>query len=105
MDELLGDDCFRILDNPEYILFYFTAPWCVPCQKITPYFIQLMNTYDSSKILFYKIDIDKDENDEISNKCLVESVPSFLLFKDRNYKERVSGANLKKIKQMIDKYV
>ena len=26
-------------------------------------------------------DIDKDENDEISNKCLVESVPSFLLFK------------------------
>ena len=34
MEEITGDDCFRVLDKPEYIFFYFTASWCGPCKKI-----------------------------------------------------------------------
>ena len=31
-----GDDCFKVLDNKNLLLFYFTASWCGPCKKISP---------------------------------------------------------------------
>ena len=36
MESLVGDECFTCLDKSQYIIFYFTASWCGPCQKIYP---------------------------------------------------------------------
>lgn len=105
MEEIKGDDCFRKLDLNQYIIFYFTASWCAPCQKIAPEIIKLSNQLDSDKIIIFKIDIDNEENNEICEKCNITSVPSFLIFKNRNYLDRVKGANLEKIKEMIGKNV
>lgn len=101
MEEIKGDDCFRKLDLEQYLIFYFTASWCGPCQKIAPEIVKLSNELDNSKIIFFKIDIDEEDNNEICEKCEIKSVPSFLLFKNRNYLDRVQGANLNKIKEMI----
>ena len=97
-----GDECFTSLDNEGYILYYFTASWCGPCQRIWEDFLKLTDSY--SNILFFKIDISDDENNEICEKCKVESVPSFLLFKDRTYIERITGANLQAVSTMLNKY-
>ena len=40
----------------------------------------------------------------ICEKCNVDSVPSFLLFKDRTYIERITGANLEAVSIMLNKY-
>lgn len=96
-----GDECFTSLDNEGYIIYYFTASWCGPCQRIWEDFLKLTESYPN--ILFFKIDISDDENNEICEKCNVESVPSFLLFKDRNYVNRITGANLQKVKEMLNK--
>ena len=96
-----GDECFTNLDNEGYILYYFTASWCGPCQRIWEDFLKLTNNYPN--ILFFKIDISDDENNEICEKCNVESVPSFLLFKDRTYIERITGANLNAVSTMLNK--
>ena len=101
MEEIQGDDCFRKLDLEQYVIFYFTASWCAPCQRIAPEIVNLSNELDETKIKFFKIDIDQEENNEICEKCEIKSVPSFLLFKNRNYLNRVQGANLEKIKEMI----
>ena len=102
MEDISGDECFSTLDNEGYILYYFTASWCGPCQRIWEEFLELSKKYNT--ILFFKIDISDEDNTEICEKCTVDSVPSFLLFKDRTFIERVVGANLKTLEEMLNKY-
>ena len=102
MNIISGDDCFTTLDQEGYILYYFTASWCGPCQRIWEEFLELSKKYNT--ILFFKIDISDEDNTEICEKCTVDSVPSFLLFKDRTFIERVVGANLKTLEEMLNKY-
>ena len=102
MDVLSGDDCFRKLDEPYYILFYFTASWCGPCQRVYPHLVELMNTYDKNIIQCFKIDIDDDENQELCEKLKIKSVPTFILLKDRNYIDQCQGANIENIQTLIE---
>ena len=102
MEVISGDVCFSTLDQSDYILYYFTASWCGPCQRIWEDFLKLSENY--SNILFFKIDISDEDNTEICDKCNVSSVPSYILFKDRTYIERIVGANLKGLEDMLNKY-
>ena len=102
MNIISGDECFTTLDQEGYILYYFTASWCGPCQRIWGEFLKLSEKY--SNVIFFKIDISDEDNTEICERCKVDSVPSFLLFKDRTYIERIVGANLKSVEDMLDKY-
>ena len=104
MECLIGDNCFRILDKEQYIIFYFTASWCKPCQSIYPDLLKLIETLDNQKIIMYKIDIDDDNNDEICEKCQIKSVPTFLLFKNRTLLSNSLGANIQNVIQMIHNY-
>ena len=61
MEEIQGDDCFRKLDLEQYVIFYFTASWCAPCQRIAPEIVNLSNELDETKIKFFKIDIDQED--------------------------------------------
>tara|TARA_B100000470_G_C19603882_1_gene307873 strand:- start:12 stop:455 length:444 start_codon:yes stop_codon:yes gene_type:complete len=102
MKELVGEECFQILDNKEYILFYFGASWCKPCQEILPSMEDLIREYDQKIIQFYKIDIDNKENKLICEKCKIKVVPSFLLFKERTFINRTKGNNIHSIREMIN---
>ena len=105
MEMISGDDCFKLLDEKKYILFYFTASWCGPCQRVYPHFTKLMESYDPNVIIARKIDIDDDDNFELCRKLDVGSVPNFVLLKDRTYIDRCVGANIDKIQDMIEKNV
>ena len=101
MEEIKGDTCFTVLDNDTYNIFYFTAEWCGPCQEKYPNLLKLLETIDKTKIKMYKIDISEEENNEICEKCYIKSVPTFLLFKDRTYIDKVNGADIDKLLNMI----
>ena len=79
LEEISGDKCFEVLDQDIYIVFYFGASWCGPCQQVLPKLDELSNKYDPNMIRFYKIDIDLEENKIICDKCQIKSVPSFFL--------------------------
>jgi len=95
-----GDDCFKVLDNQNLILFYFTASWCGPCKQVSPVIEELSEKL-KEKVLFYKIQIDDDSNEEICEKCQIKSVPTFILFKNRNSLGIVNGTDINKILTLI----
>lgn len=104
MIEISGDECFNKLDEQGYLVYYFTASWCKPCQRILGDIIKLSED-DNYNVSFYKIEITDEDNNEICEKCGIKSVPSFLLFKDRTYIDRTVGANIKNLKEMIENII
>tara|TARA_Y100000389_G_scaffold65519_1_gene61580 strand:- start:132 stop:452 length:321 start_codon:yes stop_codon:yes gene_type:complete len=105
MNELQGNDCYRVLDNEQLILFYFTASWCGPCQKIYPHILEIIKQIDSNKLQIYKIDIDHDDNQELCEKCQIKSVPSFLLFKKRDCIGQCKGANIQNVIKLLNNHL
>lgn len=101
MKEIIGDDCFRVLDDDNLVLFYFSATWCGPCKKFTPVMEQISEKINN--VNFYKIMIDNDENEEICEKFKIESVPTVFLVKNRTSLGNVSGANINKVLLLIKK--
>ena len=95
-----GDDCFKVLDNKNLILFYFTASWCGPCKKISPVVEELSEKL-KQKVSFYKIQIDDESNEEICEKCQIKSVPTFILLKERNSLGIVNGTDINKLLTLI----
>ena len=91
MSECEGKGC--------YLLFYFTASWCGPCQKIKPLLEKISEGSDSSKLEIYMIDI--DENDKIASEFKIRSVPSFYLYKDKELKGQSGGADIKKVQELL----
>ena len=102
MESVVGDECFKKLDLTQHVLFYFAAGWCKPCQESAPMVEELFKEYDTNKIKFFKVDMVNEDNREFIEKCDVNSIPSFILFKDRNYIERIVGADIEGIKNLIN---
>lgn len=59
-------------------ILYFTAPWCNPCQHTRPIVEQL--NAEASGPRFFIIDV--EEAEQMAKDLEVESVPTFILFKD-----------------------
>jgi len=102
MIEVTEQNIRDILLQSEYLLFYFTAKWCGPCQKIKPMILKLEEGLQTDKIKFYMIDI--DDNDELSEACKITSVPTFILFKDKKEVGQVKGANIVPVADLIKPY-
>ena len=64
------------------VVAWFTASWCGPCKAVTPHIEKLSESVKN--VNFLKIDI--DDNQELAEYHVVGSVPTFIMFTD---KERV----------------
>ena len=102
MESITQDNIRDTINQEEYLLFYFTASWCGPCQRIKPMITELQQGLKSDKIKFYMIDI--DENDELCEKCNVTSVPTFILFKDKKEVGQCKGGNIVSVANLIKPY-
>ena len=89
-----------INSNEGLVIIKFTASWCGPCKKITPVIEELSEKLKEN-VYFYKIQIDDELNEEICEKCKIKSVPTFILFKERNSLGIVNGADINKLLTLI----
>ena len=78
----------QVLDSDKPVLVDFTAGWCQPCKMIEPIVKQLAQDWDG-KVKVVKLDA--DENPNIMTKYGVLGIPTLMLFKSGEVKERMTG--------------
>jgi thioredoxin 1 len=78
----------EVLDADKPVLVDFTAGWCQPCKMIDPIVKQLAQDWDG-KIKVVKLDA--DENPNILMQYGVLGIPTLMLFKSGQVKERMTG--------------
>lgn len=66
----------------------FWAPWCGPCQMMSPILEKLGEDTDFASIC--KINV--DENTATANEYGVQSIPTLIFFKDGKEMQRMVGA-------------
>jgi len=77
-DEIIA----KAKEENKVVLVDYTAAWCGPCKMITPVLDKFAGEADSSKIEFYKVDV--DEASEISHKAGVTAMPTFRAYNTKN---------------------
>ena len=78
----------EVLNADRPVLVDFTAGWCQPCKMIEPIVKQLAQDWDG-KVKVVKLD--SDENPNILTQFGVLGIPTLMLFKGGQVKERVTG--------------
>jgi len=78
----------EVLNADKPVLVDFTAAWCQPCKMIDPIVKQLSQEWDG-KVKVVKLDA--DENPGVLMQYGVLGIPTLMLFKAGEVKERVTG--------------
>ena len=106
MEQIFTDANFKteVLESKTPVFVDFWAPWCGPCQMIGPLVDELATELEGKNIKIGKCNV--DENNETAAAYNVMSIPTFLLFKDGQVVDQLTGGVQKeKLKEIIFKYL
>lgn len=78
----------EVLNAQDPVLVDFTAVWCQPCRMVDPIVKQLAQDWDG-KVKVVKLDADQNPN--IMMQYGVLGIPTLMLFKAGQIKERLTG--------------
>ena len=89
--------------NKGLVLIDFFAEWCMPCLTMSPIIDELSEKF-KGKIKFGKINV--GENQELSQKFNVESIPNFVLLKDGEILEQFVGSmSSEEFEEKLEKFL
>jgi len=89
----LDDEGFKMaVKKYPLIVFDFWATWCPPCKMMIPIVDQLAKAH-AGKVAFAKINT--DEHQQIAAEHGISAIPTFLIFKDGELVDRITGAMAK----------
>lgn len=91
----ITDSTFKdIVEKNPLVVVDCWASWCAPCHMIAPVIEELARDY-AGRILFGKLNV--DENGRTATQYQVMSIPTLLVFKNRNLVDRIVGALPRKL--------
>ena len=79
------------------VVVKFSAPWCAPCRKIQPAFVE--QAKQNLDCLFCELNI--DEFEEVSDNESVSSIPCFIAYHNKVKIDKMNGASSDKLIQFI----
>ncbi len=92
-----------VLTSEKLVVVDFTAKWCGPCRKITPFMEEIAQSYEDS-VEVVKVDIDKSKS--LAKKYGIRSIPAVLFFQNGNVVETIVGVQpYEKFASTIDKFI
>ena len=84
----------EIINQNKLVLVDFYADWCGPCKMLAPIIHEIKEEL-SDKVYVIKLNVDNEE--ELSNKFNIYSIPTLVLIKDGKEIDRKVGYNTKQI--------
>ena len=91
--KILDEESFDEFISKGNAVIDFYADWCGPCKVMAPEFESAASEL-ASKVKFGKVDVDKNQG--LAQRFQVMSIPTTILFKNKEQVERKSGALPKK---------
>ena len=76
------------ISNNELMLVDFWAEWCGPCKSMHPVFTRMAKKY--KQVRFARVNV--DDVQDIAMKYSVQSIPTFIMFKNGEIVNRMVGA-------------
>ena len=77
-----------LISSSRVVMIEFYATWCPHCQRMMPVVADVKELY-TGQVPVYQFDI--DENQELASELDVQSIPTFIVYKDGAEVWRGSG--------------
>ena len=86
--ELTSENFNQEITNNDLLLVDFWAEWCGPCKSMHPIFTRMAKKY--KRVRFARVNVDKSQ--DIAMKYGVQSIPTFIMFKNGEIANTMVGA-------------
>ena len=86
--ELTSQNFNQEISNNNLLLVDFWAEWCGPCKSMHPIFTRMAKKY--KQVRFARVNVDNAQ--DIAMKYGVQSIPTFIMFKNGEIVNQMVGA-------------
>mmetsp|Transcript_13781 Transcript_13781/g.33673 ORF Transcript_13781/g.33673 Transcript_13781/m.33673 type:complete len:152 (-) Transcript_13781:183-638(-) len=93
-------EILQTANEKDLLVIDWTATWCGPCRQIAPLYEELSEKYIEVK--FLKCDVDVLRNS--AGQAGISAVPSFHFVKGGAKVDEVTGADINKITELVEKH-
>jgi thioredoxin len=91
----------EVLGSDKPVLVDFWAEWCAPCRMIAPAIDAIAGEY-AGRAKVGKVNV--DENQLVTSRYNIRSIPTLLVFKNGEIKEQIVGTTSKdNLAKLLDK--
>ena len=90
----------KVLKSKKPVLVDFYAPWCGPCQMMSPIIDELSKEM-GDKADIYKVNVDNES--ALANEYQVMSIPTIIIFKKgKPVNQIIGGSSKEKLKEALE---
>lgn len=93
----------ELIKGAKPVLVDFFAAWCGPCKMLSP-ILEQVNENSEGKYEVVKVDVDASH--DLARKYGIMSIPTMIVFKNGEEKEKIVGLRQKtQIEETIKRYI